>query len=198
MQETGLRQQSFLWFEAAEAVRGQGSHAGTTGGMTICERTHTDTQKMFRERAAARSDASEVTLTVAGVVLRVQPLPTGLHTLALVEKESVRAQGAVGSRGAPAGGAGGVTGCGGMGGGTSLQMCAHHRHTAHTASAYLCICCACPGNAEPDTGRHISHDARRSPAGSSYTWGCQGNRRRRTNHRLRSTACKNMLMTTKH
>lgn len=50
--------------------------------------------------------------------------------------------------------------------------------------AYLGICCGCPSNCELDTGKYISRDARRSPADSSCTWGCQGNRRHMTNHRL--------------
>lgn len=53
----------------------------------------------------------------------------------------------------------------------------------HRSCGRLCICCGCPGNAGLDTGKCISHDARRSLADSSCTWGCQGNRRHRTNRR---------------
>lgn len=49
---------------------------------------------------------------MAGVVLSIQPLPTGLHTLALVEKQSAWTQGALGYRGTPAGGTGAVAGWG--------------------------------------------------------------------------------------
>lgn len=49
-------------------------------------------------------------LTVAGVVLRVEPLPTCLHTLALVQEEPTRTGGALGHRGTPAWGAGAVAG----------------------------------------------------------------------------------------
>lgn len=49
-------------------------------------------------------------LTVAGVVLSVEPLPAGLHTLALVQEEPPRTHGALGYRGSPAGGAGAVAG----------------------------------------------------------------------------------------
>lgn len=49
-------------------------------------------------------------LTVAGVVLSVETLPTGLHTLALMQEEPTRTQGALGYRGSPAGGAGAVAG----------------------------------------------------------------------------------------
>lgn len=52
------------------------------------------------------------------------------------------------------------------------------------ASAYLCTCRGHPGNCESGTGKYIFHDARRSPARSSCTWGCQGNRRHKTNRRL--------------
>lgn len=53
---------------------------------------------------------------MAGVVLRVEPLPTRLHTLALVQEEPTGAGGALGHRGTPAGGAGAVAGWGGGGG----------------------------------------------------------------------------------
>lgn len=47
---------------------------------------------------------------MARVVLRVEPLPTCLHTLALVQEEPTRTGGALGHRGTPACGAGAVTG----------------------------------------------------------------------------------------
>lgn len=59
MKATRLWEESFLRFEASEAVGGQRSDAGATGGMTV----------------------------VAGGVLGVQTLPTGLHTLTLVEEK---------------------------------------------------------------------------------------------------------------
>lgn len=40
-------------------------------------------------------------LTLAGVVLGVQSLPTGLHTLSLVEKEPPCTQGTLGYSGTP-------------------------------------------------------------------------------------------------
>lgn len=47
---------------------------------------------------------------MAGVVLGVESLPTGLHTLALVKKEPTWTQGTLGYRGAPTGSAGAVAG----------------------------------------------------------------------------------------
>lgn len=47
---------------------------------------------------------------MAGVVLGVEALPTGLHTLALVEKEPTWTQGTLGYRGTPAGSTGAVAG----------------------------------------------------------------------------------------
>lgn len=41
-------------------------------------------------------------LTVAGAVLGVEPLPTRVHTLALVQEEPTRTGGALGHRGTPA------------------------------------------------------------------------------------------------
>ena len=49
---------------------------------------------------------------MASVVLGVESLPTGLHTLTLVEKESTWTQGTLGYRGTPAGSAGAVAGLG--------------------------------------------------------------------------------------
>lgn len=55
---------------------------------------------------------TEVRLTETGAVLSIQPLPTGLHTLALEEKQSACTQHALGYRRTPAGGAGAVAGWG--------------------------------------------------------------------------------------
>lgn len=77
---TRLGQKSFLRFEASETIRRQRSHARSTGRVAI----------------------------VAGVVLGVQALPTGFHTLALVEEEPARTQGTLGYRRSPTGGAGAV------------------------------------------------------------------------------------------
>lgn len=57
----------------------------------------------------------------------------------------------------------------------------------------LCICCCRAGNAVLDIGKYISHGARRLPADSSCNWGCQGNRRHRTNRRrsIRLLDCRN-------
>lgn len=79
---TGLSKESLLRFEASEAVGGQRSDAGTAGGVTV----------------------------VAGAVMGVQSLPTGLHTLALVEEQPGRTGGALGYRRTPAGGARAVAG----------------------------------------------------------------------------------------
>lgn len=49
-------------------------------------------------------------LTLASLVLRVEPLPTCLHTLTLVEEEPTRAGGALGYCGTPARGTGAVAG----------------------------------------------------------------------------------------
>lgn len=49
-------------------------------------------------------------LTVAGAVLGVEPLPTRVHTLALVQEQPAGTGGALGHRGTPAGGAGAVAG----------------------------------------------------------------------------------------
>lgn len=77
MKVTGLSEESFLRFEASEAVGGQRADARTAGGMTV----------------------------VAGAVMGVQSLPTGFNTLALVEEQPGWTEGALGYRWTPAGGA---------------------------------------------------------------------------------------------
>lgn len=101
-----LGQEDLLWFQAAEAVRGQGSHTRPAGGVAIWE---------IRDGQRATSLPLKVLgavlgLTVAGGVLSVQPLPADLHTLTLVQQESTGTGGTLGDRRTPAGGAGAVAG----------------------------------------------------------------------------------------